>query len=135
MKRMKLKNKLIFVSLALAILVMVVTTTVVSMVIDRQNIGASYDRLKNSLNIIREDLEAKQKKLLFDAHQASTIDDMAGKIKFLYNYKKEGDSSVTQNTFREIASSLFNVGSTSGLWEMGIYDLDGDLNGFLVQAG
>ena len=135
MKKMKLKNKLIFVSLTIAILVMVVTTTVVSMVINRQNIGASYDRLKNSLNIVREDLEAKQKKLIFDAHQASTIDGMAGQIKFLYGYKKEGDTSIIRNVRREIASSLFNVGSASGLWEVGVYDLDGDLDGFLVQVG
>lgn len=132
---MKLKHKLIFGSLLMVILVMVVTTIAVSIVINRQNIGASYDRLKSALNIIREDLQLKQKKLLFDTHQATAIGGMAGKVKFVYNYKKEGDSSVTQNTFREMASSLFNISGTSGLWEIGIYDLDGDMNAFAVQSG
>ena len=134
MKKMKLKNKLISNSLLIVILVMVVTTAAVSIVINRQNVSASYDRIKNSLNIIREDLQVKQNELLFDSRQAASLDGMAGKVKFLYNYKKESDSSVTRNTFREMASTLFNVGSTSGLWEMAIYDMDGDLNAFAVQV-
>jgi len=134
MKRMKLKNKLIFNSLLIVILVMVVTTTAVSIVINRQNVSASYDRIKNSLNIIREDLQVKQKELLFDARQAASLDGMAGKVKYIYSYKKESDSSITQNTSREMAAILFNIGSTSGLWEMEMYDVDGDLNAFLAQV-
>ena len=134
MRRMKLKNKLISNSLLIVILVMVVTTVAVSMVINRQNVSASYDRIKNSLNIIREDLEVKENELLSDAHQAVSLDGMAGKVKFIYNYKKEKDSTVTRNTFREMASSLFNIAGTSGLWEMGTYDKDGDLNSFVVQV-
>ena len=133
MKRMKLKNKLISNSLLIVILVMVVTTTAVSIVINRQNVSASHDRIENALNIIREDLQLKEKELLSNARQAATLDGMAGKVKFLYNYKKETDYTVTRNTFQEMAASLFNVGSTSGLWEMAIYDMDGDLNAFVVQ--
>ena len=131
---MKLKNKLISNSLLIVILVMVVTTAAVSLVINRQNVSASHDRIKNSLNIIREDLEVKEKGLLSDARQAISLDGMAGKVKFIYNYKKEKDSTVTRNTFREMASSLFNVAGTSGLWEMGIYDKDGDLDAFVVEV-
>ena len=134
MKRMKLKNKLIYGSLAMVILVMIVATTAVSIVINRQNITTSYDRIGNSLNIIREDLQVKQKELLFDSRQATTLDGMAGKVKFLFNYKKENDRSVTRNTFREMASTLFNITSTSGLWEMAMYDLEGDLDAYVVQV-
>ena len=133
MKRMKLKYKLISNSLLIVILVMVVTTAAVSIVINRQNVSASYDRIKNSLNIIREDLQDKEKGLLSDSRQAATLDGMAGKVKFIYNYKKETDTSVTRNTFREMAASLFNIAGTSGLWEMAIYDKDGDLTAFVVQ--
>jgi hypothetical protein len=135
MKRMKLKNKLICGSLIIVILLMVVTIIAVSVVTGRQNNAASYDRIKNALNIIREDLQVKQKKLLFDARQSATIDGMPGKVKFLYGYKGEDDSSMTRNTSREMASSLFNVSSSAGLWEVGVYDLDGDLNAFTVQEG
>jgi methyl-accepting chemotaxis protein len=134
MKRMKLKSKLISNSLLTVVLVMVVTTTAVSIVINRQNSSASYDRIKNALNIIREDLQVKQKKLLFDSRQAATLDGMAGKVKFLYQYKNEDNTSVTQNTFQEMASTLFNISSTSGLWELGIYDSDGELKSFAVQT-
>ena len=134
MKRIKLKNKLISGSLIIVILVMIVTTTAVSIVINRQNTSASYNSLKNCLNIVRSDLQVKQKKLLFDSRQAATLNGMAGKIKFLYQYKKQADRTITQNTFMEITSALFNISNTSGLWELGVYDLDGDLKSFAVQV-
>ncbi len=135
MKKMKLKNKLIFGSLVIVILLMVVTTVAVSIVTGRQNNAASNDRIRNALNIIREDLQTKQNKLLFDARQAANIDGMPGKVKFLYSYKKQNDASMTRNTLQEMASALFNVGSSAGLWEVGIYDLDGDLDAFAIHAG
>jgi hypothetical protein len=54
---MKLKGKLVCVSLGIVILVMVVTTIAVSIVINRQNSDAAYDRIKNSMNMIRKDLQ------------------------------------------------------------------------------
>ena len=118
MKRMKLKGKLIWGSLTIVILLMVVTIIAVSVVTGRQNNAASSDRITNALNIIREDLQVKQNKLLFDARQSASIDGMPGKVKFLYGYKEEEDTSMTRNTSREMASSLFNVSSSTGLWEV-----------------
>jgi ABC-type transporter Mla subunit MlaD len=135
MRRMKLKSKLVFTSLAIVILVMVVTTIAVSIVINRQNSEAAYDRIKNAMNIIRKDLQVKQKKILLDSQQAATLDGMGGKIKFLSNYKKADDSSITQNTFREISSTLYNVASMSDVWELGMYDSEGDLKSFALGTG
>ena len=135
MRKMKLNSKLVLSSLAIVILVMVVTTIAVSIVINRQNSDAAYDRIQNAMNIIRKDLQVKQKKIVQDAQQAATLDGMGGKTKFLYDYKEADDQSITQNTFREIGSTLFNIASTSDIWEVGIYDAEGDLKSFAVETG
>jgi ABC-type transporter Mla subunit MlaD len=134
MKRMKLNTKLVFTSLAIVILVMVVSTIAVSIVINRQNSEAAYDRIKNAMNIIWKDLQVKQNKILLDSQQAATLDGMGGKIKFLSDYKEADDRSITQNTFREIGSTLFNIASMSDVWELGIYDSDGDLKSFALET-
>jgi len=130
---MKLNTKLVFTSLAIVILVMVVTTIAVSIVINRQNSEAAYDRIRNAVNVIRKDLQAKQKKILLDSQQAATLDGMGGKMKFLSDYKTADDSSITQNTYREIGSTLFSIASISAIWELGIYDSDGDLKSFALE--
>jgi methyl-accepting chemotaxis protein len=135
MRKMKLNSKLVFSSLAIVILVMVVTTIAVSIVINRQNSNAAYDRIQNAMNIVRKDLQVKQNKILLDAQQAATLDGMGGKTKFLCDYKDTDDQSVTQNTFREIGTTLFNIASTSDIWEVGIYDVEGDLKAFTVETG
>ncbi|MGM0426680.1 MAG: hypothetical protein ACQEQ7_05545 [Thermodesulfobacteriota bacterium] len=133
MRKMKLNSKLVFSSLAIVILVMVVTTIAVSIVINRQNSEAAYDRIENSMNVIRKDLQDKSDKILRDSQQAATLDGMGGKAKFLSDYKKGEDRSVTQNTFREVGSTLFNIASMSDVWELGVYDSDGDLKSFAVE--
>jgi ABC-type transporter Mla subunit MlaD len=134
MRRVKLNTKLVLSSLAIVILVMVVSTIAVSIVINRQNRDAAYDRIKNSMNMIRKDLQDRQKKNLVDAQQAATVDSMGGKMKFLSGYKEGDESSITQNTFREIVGSLFNIASMSDVWELGMYDSSGHLKSFALQT-
>ncbi|MEE4352069.1 MAG: methyl-accepting chemotaxis protein, partial [Desulfatiglans sp.] len=134
MKRITLRNKLISGSLLIIIMVMVVTTIAVSIVINRQNQAASYGRIENTLDIIREALKTRQKKLLFDTRQAATLNEIHGKVKFLYNYKKDDRQSVTRDTYREVSSTLFNISSMSKVMEVGVYDLDGDLKSFAIQV-
>jgi len=135
MRRMKLNAKLVFTSLAIVILVMVVTTIAVSIVINRQNREAAYDRIKTAMNIIRKDLQVKQEKILLDSQQAATVDGMGGKMKFLSDYKEGDVSSITRNTFQEAVSTLFNIASMSDVWELGMYDSDGNLKAFALERG
>ena len=132
-KSMGLNAKLVFTLLTIVVLVMAVTTIAVSIVINRQNSEAAYNQIRNAINVIRKDLQNKEKKIALDAQQAATVDGMGGRLKFLYNYKDENVSSITQNTYRETASSLFNVASISDVWEVGIYDQDGFLRSFALK--
>lgn len=134
MKKMKLRNKLVLASVAMLILPMAVSTGVVSTILTQQNRNASHERLKKSLNIIRDDLSAKQEKLFSDGAQLASINGMGSRVKFLYEYKKSDSMmSMTGNTYKEMTNDVFQVARTSKLWKTAIYDLDGDLVSFTAQ--
>ena len=133
MKNMKLKTRLIFGALGMVILVMIASSLVVSIIINKQNENTSNNQLKKSLDIIRDDLLAKQEKLILDSRQMATIDGMGGKIDFLYEFKSDKDPTMTKNAYREITNNIFNIASASNLWKAGIYDVDGDLGSFVFE--
>jgi len=131
MKRMKLKTKLILGSLTMVILVMIVSTTAVSFLINKQNKRGSYDQLRKASNIIRNDLLYRQGKLLKNARQIATVDKMGTKISFLDDYKAQAASSMTTTIYKEIATAVYNIAMSGDLWGAGIYDRDGDLVTFV----
>jgi hypothetical protein len=130
MKGMKLKTKLVLISLSMVILVMVVSTTAVSFLVNKQNRKASYDQLRKSSNTIRNELSSRQETLFEDAGQIASFDRMGSKIKFLHDYKAESDSSMTKTSFDQVATTIFNISVTGNLWGAGIYDNDGALLAF-----
>lgn len=132
-RRMKLKTKLIFGSLAMVILVMLASTIVVATLIKRQNRETSNDQIEKSLNVVRDDLTAKQTEILSTANQLATVDRMGSKVKFLNEYKTESDRSMTWSTYRQITKSLFQLGMNGNLYQAAIYDQDGDLTSFLHE--
>lgn len=127
MKKMKLRTKLTLGSLAMIVLVMVVSTAAVSFLINKQNKRGSYDQLTKSGNIIRNDLLYRQEKLLKNAHQIATVNKMGTKIAFLHDYKTHEVSSMTTTINKEIAKAVYNIVISGELWGAGIYDQDGDL--------
>jgi len=134
LKRMKLRGKLIAGSLAMVILVMAVSTAVVSIVIGRQNRDAANYQIEKSLNILRGELLGRQRDTLSNARQASTANTIGFKMKFLQSFKAKPDPTmITRGSFEEIAGSLFQIGMTSRLWQVAIYDRDGDLTAFTVN--
>jgi X-X-X-Leu-X-X-Gly heptad repeat protein len=133
-ERMKLKGKMVFSSLTIVILVMIVTTIAVSIVINRQNSQAAYDRIGSGMEIIRNDLQTQEKEILLDSQQAASLDGMGGKMKFLADYQEEDASSITKNTFQEMVATLFNLATMSNVWELGVYNMEGALTSFAIET-
>ncbi|MCK9273927.1 MAG: methyl-accepting chemotaxis protein [Syntrophales bacterium] len=134
MKKMTLKNKLILGSLTLVIFVMIASTLVVSYLIYRQNSEASFNLLKNSLNIVCNDIDDKKVKLSSDASQATTINDMGSSVKFICEIGADSNNqSVTSSTYQQIANSLYQIGATSDLWKMAVYDMKGQIMAFALE--
>jgi len=75
MKKMKLKNKLILMALSMVIFVTVISTMVVSMVLNAQNRTASNDLLKKSFTIIADNISEVTEKLAADSRQMATLNE------------------------------------------------------------
>ncbi len=127
---MKLKAKLVLMVLAIVMLVMIVSTIAVSFLVSKQNKKISYEQLRTSSDVIRNELASIQGALLENARQIATIDKMGTKIKFLYDYKDQAGLTMTRSTFDRMSTTLFNISVTGNLWGAGIYDNDGDLMAF-----
>jgi hypothetical protein len=72
---------------------MAVSISVVFIIITQQNKTTSFDRIRKSADIIRDDLADKQKKLLGDAVQLASINGIGSRIKFIAGF--EGNESAT----------------------------------------
>jgi len=132
MKKMKLKNKLMVMALSMVIFVMVVSTMVVSIVINIQNRNASNDLLKKSFTIIADDISEVKEKLAADSRQMATINDMSTTIKYITEYN-QGVEEITMNEiYQRIVKDIYNVGMRGNVWKMAFFDFAGDLIAFVI---
>jgi methyl-accepting chemotaxis protein len=134
MNMFSLKGKMIIGALALVMMVMLVSAGVVSFVLHRQYREAVNRDITKTVNVVRDDLLSTQEKLLGDTRQMATIDTMGAKVKFLSTYKGRPLNDTSENLLREITASILNIGSVSNLWQVGIYDVQGDVIAFSIRA-
>jgi hypothetical protein len=133
MRQMRLKSKLTLFTFVALIFVMGVSTGVVTFIIIRQNRDASQERVRKSLDIVRDDLLARQTRLLADARQLADINGMGGKIRFLFDYKKKIDEIMTASTYKEMTDDINQIRITGQLWKTAVYDSEGDLISYAMK--
>jgi len=132
MKKMKLKNKLMVMALSMVIFVMVVSTIVVSIVINIQNRNASHDLLKRSFTIIADDISEVKEKFSADSRQMATLNDMSSKMKYLISFNKQYKEEVIGTAYKEVVEDIHYVGTNGDIWKVAFYDSAGDLIAFAV---
>jgi len=119
-------------ALSIVIFVMVVSTMVVSIVINIQNRNASHDLLKRSFTIITDDIADVTEKLVADSRQMATINDMSINIKYITEYSKEFNEDVVKDSYSQVVKNSYNVGMMGNVWKMAFYDFSGDLIAFVM---
>lgn len=131
MRKMKLRTKLIAASVAMLLVPMAVSISVVFIIITQQNKTTSFEQIRKSADIIRDDLAEKQKKLLGDAVQLASINGMGSRIKFLATFKgNESSTTMVENSSRDTTRDVFQIGRTGNLFQVAVYDALGDLTSF-----
>ncbi len=133
MKKLKLKSKLILTSLIMSVFVMISSTVVVSIIVRQQSEHTSNDQIRKALTIVKNDLSEKEEKILKDARQMATIDDVGSSLKFLMDNKSNDNAIITANTYQEISNNIYQIGMTSGIWKTYVYDITGDLVSFSIK--
>ncbi|HOW57413.1 MAG TPA: methyl-accepting chemotaxis protein, partial [Smithellaceae bacterium] len=126
---MNLKNKIIVMTMAVVVVVMLVSTLVVSFLINKQNRDASNKVIEKTINILRGELENRQQRLLASVNEMNV--GMYSHIDFIKDYKKDKDDTVARDSYRAIATKLYN---NKMLWRGSIYDMQGDLLSFISRG-
>lgn len=130
--KLTFKNKIIIGVSGMLIFVMIVSTLVVSVVINSQNRRASIALLDKSFNITREVLSDRQEKLLTDSRQMATINSMGGSLGYLTENKVDSTYMILKDTYMAITKNIYNVGLSAKIWKVMLYDTLGDLAAFVV---
>jgi hypothetical protein len=132
MKKLKFRNKLMFMALFMVIFVSIVSTIAAFFVINKQNKEGSNDLLKRSFTIIFDDLSVIKEKLVGDSRQMATIHDMPSRIKYIAEYNKKVKEEVVGTTYEEVVNDIYNVGMMGDVSSMVFYSHEGDLMAFAI---
>ncbi len=133
MKSVSLKTKLIIHILILLTIVMLLSVSVVSCIIYRQNRHDSHKNLESTLNIVRDSLSEMEKIGMEYTREIAVINGMDSKLKYLYEDHGRTDHLILKNTYQEIVNDIYHIAARSGLWQSFVYTIDGELKAFSVH--
>ena len=122
---MSLKTKLMGVVLGVVLFVMLCSTVVVYVLLNKQNRQAARDNFVNTSNIIKNDLLGLRNKQDQESGKMVRSTKLGQKIKFIFEFSAMGQFSLTQATYNQIVTSLVQITSANGLWQTAIYDKKG----------
>ena len=129
---MKLKSKILFGCIAISVLVMLISGTVISYQLKKQNLTASMQLIKRAFTTVIDELSIRQTKLSAATRQLAGMEGVAAKVKFILDYKSSTDRSFTGNTYAQLAEATHGIGLTANVWKMAVYDKEGDLISLIV---
>lgn len=124
---MKLKNKLMLGATIIILIVMIVAVLSSSFLINQQNRQAVDGLLDHALNMVKDDLTAKQEKLILNSNQLATLDKLAARIKLLYDSKADANINLFQIQYNQVTTDIYKTAESNHIERMAIYDVDGDL--------
>ena len=108
-KRMALGKKLVFGAIGISLGIIIISMVSVSYIVNRQNVNASNDILRNAFNVVTDDLQVRQTKLLAATQQFSSIDGIGNRVKFALDYKDKVDNISSRNAFKKILQPFYNI--------------------------
>ena len=117
---MKLKFKLIITALVIVIFIMICSTIVVSFLAQNQNRATAHKNLNNTMNIVHDALKQLKDKQLTDVLFMAKTDGTGSKVKFIYDFLKQGNAEFTLNSCIEVTQGLSNLIARSGLWQIAV---------------
>ncbi|MEH0022952.1 MAG: methyl-accepting chemotaxis protein [Desulfobacter sp.] len=128
----KLRYKILAGALGLVLAVSIAITTVVSVLVTRQNKDAVHHSLDKTLTIIRDSVAEEQVSLLSAIEHMATANKLGADVKFLGEFS-EGDLSMTGNSYANVGSAITNEGILDGLFSIRVYSLDSVLVSFFEK--
>lgn len=131
-KRHKLRNSLVIRLIAVCVIIAASFLFVVSLIVRTQNVKVSNEFIVKSYRVIIDDILSRREKLLKNTQLFAEQKSVGTTVNFVTDYKTKFVSNLyfTQDSYRRLAESAYNMGQVSGVWKMMIYDVSGDLVSF-----
>ncbi|MFZ1984843.1 MAG: methyl-accepting chemotaxis protein [Desulfatitalea sp.] len=130
----KLGTKITANTLVMLIMVSVISTVVVSMLIQRQNRALIQEAMANSTATLRHTLMEKEAAILSAGRQMITINKMGENLNYLTENKTVAfTAGITQDAFNEVIDAAFRTASGQKLWKVAVYNADGQLMAFAAR--
>lgn len=124
-----LRAKLTIGALGLVFLVCFAITSVVSFIINRQNLQAVERNLEKAMVVAETELVEKQRGLTAEIKRMVVENKVGATVKFLHDYKDD-DISISESTYYKLAGIVLNKAVAINYRQIGVYDRDGNLQAF-----
>ncbi|MFH1157145.1 MAG: methyl-accepting chemotaxis protein [Pseudomonadota bacterium] len=127
---MNFKNRLTVGAMSLIILIVAVSTTIVSVIVRNQHVETSYKSLRQAFVIARTDLSELEKQALSFNRQTIATADIGGALSLIISYKGQDNANMADYSFQSLVQSLYSAMTSSGVFQIAVYDQDGDITTF-----
>jgi methyl-accepting chemotaxis protein len=137
----KLRMKILAGALGLVIMVSLISTIVVSVIVNKQNRTAMNRSLEKGLAIVKDDLGLKQAAVRNELEQMTELNKLGENVKFILDYTNDalttGDSSftMTRDSSERISFALLQSVMGSDYSRIIVYDMKGRLLNFAFRSG
>jgi ABC-type transporter Mla subunit MlaD len=132
MKKLSLKHKILAGAVGMTVITAFFSIIGAAFVISHQNRRASEDILRKSLTLTLEELREKQDKLLSDARQMATANEMGMNIRYVGENKNHAEFLIMKAAYEKMTLGIFQIAQSANVWKVAVYDKDGDLAAFSV---
>jgi methyl-accepting chemotaxis protein len=130
----KLGLKITLNTLAMLLVVSMISTIAVSIIIRRQNRASIQESMKNSANALRHTLLEKRSTLTAATEQMLSTYKVGVNLNFLDQFKDSSyESGITQDVYNELLQAVFRTASPQRLWQIAIYNTHRNLVAFAVR--
>jgi methyl-accepting chemotaxis protein len=126
--------KITWNTLAMLLMVSIVSTIVVSVVIQRQNRVLIQKAMSNSANMLKHTLVEKQQALTATTQQMISGNRVGDNLNFVQEFAHLS-GSITQGSYEGLMKAVFNTGASAQLWQTALYDGQNQLVAFAVNSG
>lgn len=132
--KIKLRTKTIMGTASLLIFVMLISTVVVSIIVNRQNRQTSDDLINKSFTITNEFLSQRMKKQLLDTSQMAKRNEMGEKLKFINNLSGM-NYSLYLDMYRKTVIAIYELSMIANLDRTTIYNTKGEFIAAVIKDG
>lgn len=139
---MKLKLKLTGIVFIAVFFILICSTVVIYLLLNKQYREATQNSFVNTANIIKDDLLRRMAKQAQDSENMVRSMKMGEQIKFIHDFSGADQFSLTKNSYHQTVAALVQTMSAGGFWQMAVYDKNGTVLAYTeigdknqIQAG